>query len=106
MPYMLFPHTQINESDLTKILKRFGGLTICQPWFMETPVPDIKQTDITGVHIQNPATALKPKEDFSTLLSEYRSVGHSKLGTKVMETFWVPPRKESSPRIHHGKSGN
>ena len=73
MPYMLFPHTQISGSDLTKITKRFGDLTICQPWYMEAPVTDKKQTDITGVHIQNPHTALKPRGDFNTLLSEYRS---------------------------------
>ena len=73
MPYMLFPHTQINGPDLNKIIKHFGGLTICQPWFMETPGQDIKQADIKDVHIQNPGMALKPKGDFTKLLSEYRS---------------------------------
>ena len=72
MPYMLFPHTQIRGTDLTKIKKRFGDLTICQPWYMETPVTDIKQTDIKGVHIQNPDTALKPREDFNTLLPKHQ----------------------------------
>ncbi len=73
MPYMLFPHTQITASDLNKIIKRFGGLTICRPWYMDRPFQDTAEADMADVHIQHPGIDLKPEGDFTKLVSEYRS---------------------------------
>ena len=73
MAHMLFPHTQITAPDLNKIIKRFGDLTICQPWYMDRPFQDTTEADIADVHIQRPSIDLKPEGDFTKLISEYRS---------------------------------
>lgn len=72
MSHILFPHTRITAPDLNRTINRFGNLTICQPWFMEGPLPATEKADLSSVHIQYPGTGLKPKEDFSKLISEYR----------------------------------
>ena len=71
-PVILFPHTHIAVSNLETILARFGELTICQPWFMEGPIPATEGPVSTLVHIQHPHETLKPKGDFRRLVSEYQ----------------------------------
>ena len=72
MSHILFPHTRITAPDLNRIINRFGHLTICQPWFMEGPLPATEKADLSSVDIQYPSTGLKPKGDFSKLISEYK----------------------------------
>jgi len=71
-PVILFPHTQITVLDLEKILAGFGQVTICQPWFMESPLPANERGDLASVNILHPAKSLKPKEDFKRLILEYQ----------------------------------
>lgn len=68
---ILFPHTSLAGGALKKILAIFGRLTICQPWYMETPLPPAGTDASSSVHILSPPLALKPKGDFKKLLSEY-----------------------------------
>ena len=71
IPVTLFPHTQITAPDLKKILALFEQLTICQPWFMEAPLP-VNETGDLSFHVLQPHINLKPKGDFKRLLSEYQ----------------------------------
>ena len=68
---ILFPYSHIAYPDLRKILDLFGRLTICQPWFIDIPLPTTKTQDLSLVHIVRPPSHLKPKEDIKVLLSEY-----------------------------------
>ena len=70
-PVILFPYSHIAYPDLKKILDLFGRLTICQPWFIDIPLPTAKIQDLSLVHIARPPSHLKPKEDIKGLLSEY-----------------------------------
>ena len=70
-PVILFPHSHISYPDLRKILDLFGRLTICQPWFIDIPLPTAKTQDLSLVHIARPPSHLKPKGDIKGLLSEY-----------------------------------
>jgi len=72
LPVILFPHTCITEPDSKKILAVFSQLTICQPWFMDGPVPEAESEGYSSIHITRPAESLKPERDFKRLLSEYR----------------------------------
>ncbi len=70
-PVILFPHSHINYPNLKKILNLFGRLTICQPWFMDIPLPTDKMEDLSLVKIFRPPSHMKPKGDIKSLLSEY-----------------------------------
>jgi len=70
-PVTLFPHTQITFPDLERILAIFERLTVCQPWFIEAPLP-VDETVNLSFHVLQPQSNLKPKEDFRRLLSEYQ----------------------------------
>ncbi|NQT57267.1 MAG: hypothetical protein HQ551_13675 [Desulfobacteraceae bacterium] len=70
-PVILFPYSHIAYPDLRKILDLFGRLTICQPWFIDIPLPTAKTQDLSLVHIIRPPSHLKPKGDIKGLLSEY-----------------------------------
>jgi hypothetical protein len=69
---ILFPHTFISVQDLETIRVHFSGLTVCQPWFMESPFPNAEDTDLSMVHIQYPPEAFKPKEDLKRRIAQYR----------------------------------
>ena len=71
-PVILFPYSHITYPDLIKILDLFGRLTICQPWFIDIPLPTSKTQDLSLVHIVRPPSHLKPKGDIKGLLSEYK----------------------------------
>jgi hypothetical protein len=72
LPVILFPHTCITEPDSKKILAVSGRLTICQPWFMDAPMPKAESKDSSSIRIVRPAESLKPEGNFKRLLSEYR----------------------------------
>jgi len=72
LPAILFPHSCLPESFMDKILSLFGAITVCQPWFMEAPLPNTETRDLSSVHIVRPPENLKPKDDFRRLLSEYK----------------------------------
>ena len=56
---------------LGRLIKAFGSLTLCQPWFTEpTVLSDASEKG--ALKICFPPEALKPKEDFKRLLSEYQ----------------------------------
>jgi hypothetical protein len=73
LPFILFPHTCITEPDSKKMLSVSGHLTICQPWFMDGPIPNAESEDFSSVRIVRPAESMKPEGHFKRLLSEYRS---------------------------------
>ncbi|MBW2609572.1 MAG: hypothetical protein JRC68_04410 [Deltaproteobacteria bacterium] len=72
MSVILFPHSFIPESIIRQILAFFEALTIYQPWFMESPTLSNKIKGLSHIKILNPPADLKPKEEFSALLFEYR----------------------------------
>jgi len=72
LPVILFPHTCITGPDSKKILAVFDLLTICQPWFMDSPLTEAGSEDSSSIRIVRPAESLKPEGDFKRLLSEYR----------------------------------
>ncbi len=70
---ILFPHSHLPGLLVNKISTLFEGISICQPWFMDSPLPETQGEDLSSVHIIRPSLSLKPKEDFKRLLSEYRT---------------------------------
>ncbi len=72
LPVVLFPHCYITEKNLKRILPIVKRLTICQPWFMEEPLPVLKRDKASFIDILLPPDNMKPKEDFKRLLSEYQ----------------------------------
>ena len=72
VPAILFPHSYLPESLANKMLSLFSKITICQPWFMDGPVPGAESEGYSSIHIIRPAESLKPEGDFKRLLSEYR----------------------------------
>lgn len=71
-PVILFPHSHITCPDLRKTLDLFGRLTICQPWFIDIPLPAAEKQDLSHINIIRPPSHLKPKSDIKGLLSEYK----------------------------------
>ena len=70
-PIVLFPHTHVDSRVLEGLIETFGSLTLCQPWFTEPMVlSDASEKGVLKVCF--PPEALKPKEDFKRLLSEYQ----------------------------------
>ncbi|MBP1708719.1 MAG: hypothetical protein H6Q40_508 [Deltaproteobacteria bacterium] len=67
---ILCPESNASERTLKVILSFFGSVNICQPWFMDEPVP-LSQSG--AVRILHPPDDLKPSGDFKRLLAEYRA---------------------------------
>ncbi|MCP4682162.1 MAG: hypothetical protein GY864_07500 [Desulfobacterales bacterium] len=98
LPAILFPHTQIKDTDLEKIGTLFGRLTICQPWFMEAPISANGENDSSFVHLVQAPASLKPKEDFRKILSEYQMwIGQGR--DKGLAAFFEAD-KEMGPSDH------
>jgi hypothetical protein len=72
LPVVLFPHADLPESVLKKILSFFGALTIFRPWFMERPAFASGGNEANTIQVLRPPDDLKPEEGFGTRLSEYR----------------------------------
>jgi len=72
LPAILFPHSYLPESLGNEIRALFGRITICQPWFMDGPVPNAESEGFYSIHIIRPSDRMKPGGDFKRLLSEYR----------------------------------
>ncbi len=72
LPAVLFPHTDMPESMVKKILSFFGPLSIFRPWFMERPVFGSGANEPNTVRVLRPPGNLKPGKDLGTRLSEYR----------------------------------
>ena len=72
LPVVLFPHGDLPEPMLKKILSFFGPLTIFQPWFMERPVFGSGANEANAVQVLRPPDKLKPEKGLGTRLSEYR----------------------------------
>ena len=70
---MLFPHSFITVEKLKKINTLASSLTICQPWFMDTPIPFRDENDFSRVNILRPSTDLKPENDFKKLFTQYQT---------------------------------
>jgi hypothetical protein len=69
---ILFPNSYLPESFAETIQSIFGRITICQPWFMDGPMPKAKSEGFSSIRIVRPAESLKPEGHFKRLLSEYR----------------------------------
>jgi hypothetical protein len=70
---MLFPHVYLPGYFLNRISAVFGTISICRPWFMDAPLPEIEGVDPSFIHTFRPPESLKPNEDFKRLLAEYRT---------------------------------
>lgn len=70
---ILFPHSYLPESLADTIQSLFGKITICQPWFMDGPMPKAKSEGFSSIRIVRPAESMKPEGHFKRLLSEYHS---------------------------------
>ena len=80
---MLFPHSYLPGLFVNRISAVFGDISMCQPWFMDSPLPETEGGDLSFVQIFHPTKSLKPKEDFKRLLSEYRTWIRHHLGGAV-----------------------
>ncbi len=66
----IFPHGCIEQSLLDRVLASFDPVSICLPWYIDTP-PFLSDTHYKShVYIHRPD--YKPPEDFERLLNEYR----------------------------------
>ena len=72
LPAILFPHADLPDPTVKKVLSFFGPLTIFRPWFMERPVFGSGANEANAVQVLHPPENLKPEKDFGTRLSEYR----------------------------------
>ena len=72
LPVVLFPHCYIKDKDLKKILAISDRLILCQPWFMDDPLPRPDGDSESSIDILLPPANLTPKKDFKRLLSEYQ----------------------------------
>ena len=72
LPAIVFPHADLPEPTVKKILSFFGPLTVFQPWFMERPIFASGANEANGVQVLRPPENLKPEKGFLTRLSEYR----------------------------------
>ncbi len=68
---VLFPHSNIEEGILKRLIEIFGSLTLCQPWFTEPPVLS-SPLEHGSLNFCFPPETLRPPEDFKALLSEYQ----------------------------------
>ena len=85
-PIVLFPHTHVESRLLEHLIDTFGSLTLCQPWFTEpTVLSDRFEND--SLKVCFPPEALKPKEDFNRLLSEYQGWMMENQGRNRPTTF-------------------
>jgi hypothetical protein len=66
---IVFPHSWLPEGTIKRALSLFGLLKICQPWFMDRPVPF---SDKGALQLLYPPLELKPSGDFRGLLAGYR----------------------------------
>ena len=71
IPVVLFPHCTLTAKNLKRIRSFFNRVMICQPWFMEAPLPVFKRDEASFIDVLHPPVSLKPQEDFKGLLSEY-----------------------------------
>jgi hypothetical protein len=71
LPVVLFPRCYITDKKLKKIHHIVEQLTICQPWFMDVPLPVLEGYGASVIDILLPPESLKPKGDFNGLFSEY-----------------------------------
>jgi len=69
-PIILFPHSYLPETDVDNILSYFEAITVCQPWYMESPAST--KTSDRRITMVRPPEEMKPPEDFRKLLAEYR----------------------------------
>ncbi len=83
-PKSLFPHTHLESGLLERLIESFGSVTLCQPWFTE---PTVLSKNSGGLKVLFPPEALKPKEDFKRLLSEYQGWMMENLGSKGPKAF-------------------
>jgi hypothetical protein len=67
----IFPHSSLSKVNLKKVLSVFDRVILFQPWFMEK-APSMAEDSPDMVKILNPPERLKPKENFKSLLAEYR----------------------------------
>jgi hypothetical protein len=71
-PLVLFPHTHVAGADANRLLEQFGDVTLCQPWYMDSPIMDDGNPNQMTFRVVRPLEMHKPPEDFRRLLSEYR----------------------------------
>ena len=71
IPVVLFPHCTLTDRNLKRIRFFFNRVTICQPWFMEEPLPVFKRDEASFIDVFHPPVSLKPQKDFKRLLAEY-----------------------------------
>jgi hypothetical protein len=69
----LLPHQPLTETQLKRALSLFDSLSIPQPWYAEKPSFLSEAEKLGMVRIINPPETLKPAQDFTTLLSEYKN---------------------------------
>jgi hypothetical protein len=72
LPAIVFPHADLPEPTVKKILSFFGPLTVFQPWFMDRSIFASGANEANGVQVLRPPENLKPEKGFLTRLSEYR----------------------------------
>ncbi|MCD6562054.1 MAG: hypothetical protein J7L16_09915 [Deltaproteobacteria bacterium] len=70
---ILFPHSFITVEKLKKIDTLSSRLTICHPWFMDTPIPFRDENDFPNVNILRPSINLKPENNFRKLFTHYQT---------------------------------
>ncbi len=70
-PIVLFPHSNIEEGILKRLIETFGSLTLFKPWFTEPPVLS-SPFEQGALNVCFPPETLKPPGDFKVLLSEYQ----------------------------------
>lgn len=70
---ILFPHSFITVEKLKKIDTLSSRLTICHPWFMDTPISFRDENDFPNVNILRPSINLKPENNFRKLFTHYQT---------------------------------
>jgi hypothetical protein len=71
LPCVIFPHASLSEGNLKRVLSLFDRVTLFRPWFLEGAALAEKYPS-PMVQAFDPPERLKPREEFKSLLAEYR----------------------------------
>ena len=71
LPCVIFPHASLSEGNLKRVLSLFDRVTLFRPWFLEGEALAEKYPS-PMVQAFDPPERLKPREEFKSLLAEYR----------------------------------
>ena len=92
---ILFPHCNVSEANLKRVLSFFEKVTLFQPWFLEKLPPMAKEWRGL-IEVANPREDFRPEEGFRGLLAEYKQWMRNNY-EKIPASFALDREETDSP---------